>query len=295
MIFISHHEETNSDISNLTHALHAKRLFCTASATGADTILLYLSPAYIAPNSRTIAEAGRFLNQNSKQLVIPIFARVSVPEVSRQARAPGWDDAGILAKLVSSMGIDMKHRNLSFERVAGRVKDEVETTARRPKSFDIFLSHAGEDKGFIRVLKEVLGQRYECFLDEESLRPGNRLGMSGDEQLISAARTARLGLFVLSDRSIKKKWPIKEVTIFQQERTPIVVVWYQFLKEQAQQYVRSPPPDLLQHPGAKQFLHSLLYDPSTTITSIWYPGDAWNNPIPQEYALHILRIIQAMI
>eukprot|EP00250_Pteridium_aquilinum_P015380 c22552_g1_i1 orf=305-1180(-) len=288
-IFISHHAETNSDVAHLTGALHAKGLLCTANATKAGTILLYISPAYIAPHSPTIAEAGRFLNQESKLVnVIAIFARISVPEVKHQAEAPGWDDLGILRKLVSNMGIDMKYRNLDIDRVASIVLNR--STMRG--SFDIFLSHAGEDKKFVRVLKEVFEPRYQCFLDEESLSPGNQMGMSGDKQLIAAAKTARLGLFVLSDYSIKKKWPLKEVSIFQEEGIPIVVVWYRFLTEQAEQYVRNPPQDLLLHPEASDFLRTVLCNPSK---SIWYPGAAWNNPNSEEYALFIKgKIDEAM-
>ncbi|KAI5059760.1 hypothetical protein GOP47_0026079 [Adiantum capillus-veneris] len=138
-----------------------------------------------------------------------------------------------------------------------------------------------------------MGQQYRCFLDEESLVPGNRMGMTGSEQLVAAARSARLGLFVLSDRSIKKKWPVKEVRIFQRMGTPIVVVWYKFLKEQAEQYVRNPPRDLLQHAGAKEFLDTVLSDP--LIKSISYPGAAWNNPNNEDYAFHIERNIQALL
>lgn len=296
-VFISYHADAAHDITRLRRALHAEGLFCTENEREATTILLYISSAYIAPHSATIAAAGRFLDPSmNSRLTIAIFGLISVPQVKHLSQAPGWDEEGILAKLVSNMGIDMRHRGLDIERVASIVKAQVLRASNSKCSsttFDIFLSHAGEDKQFIRVLREVLEQQYRCFLDEESLAPGNRMGMTGSEQLVTAARTARLGLFVLSDRSIKKKWPLIEVRIFQEMGTPIVVVWYQFLKEQAEQFVRNPPRDLLQHSGAKEFLERVLSDPR--VRSISYPGDAWNNPNKEEYAHHIKRNIQALL
>ncbi|MCO5586367.1 hypothetical protein L7F22_040307 [Adiantum nelumboides] len=307
LIFISYHPEAETDITQLAGALRAKGLLCTANESEASTILLYISPAYIAPHSPTISAAGRFLTEtNESKLTIAIFGRITVPQVRHQARAPGWDDAGILTKLVSNMGIEMKHRGLDVERVASIVKEQVldynnrrsvssasSSSSRSPK-FDIFLSHAGEDKSLARVLREVLGQRgYSCFLDEESLRPGNGMGKTGEKQLMEAVRTSRLALFVLSDRSIKKWWPLEEVRVFEEVRTPIVVVWYQFLREQAEQYVRNPPQDLLQFPGALEFLRTVLYDPRCK--SIEYPGAAWNNPDLQKYAHHIKNNIESIL
>ncbi|KAH7286370.1 hypothetical protein KP509_32G004100 [Ceratopteris richardii] len=289
MIFISYHGEAASDVQRLTDALQAEGLACVSNSADADTILIYITFAYVAPGSPTVAKADEFLSQREKKLVIPIFAGLSAPEIRDQANAPGWDGKGVLRDLKGLMGIDMKHRRLSFESVAAEVKDHRARSVRSPQRFEIFLSHAGEDKDFVRFLHAELETQYRCFLDERSIDGGK----PANGQMIHAAARCRLGLFVLSDRSIKKYWPVHEIGILKENRIPIFVVWYKLLGEQVEQYVRNPPSDLLRHEGAKEFLDEVLK--GSDIQSIHYAEEAWNNPDKEEYSRLIKERITAML
>ncbi|KAH7286374.1 hypothetical protein KP509_32G004500 [Ceratopteris richardii] len=284
-----YHGEAASDVQRLTHALHAKGLACVSNSAAADTILIYITFAYIAPGSPTMAEAAKFLQQKGEKLVIPIFGGLSSPAIKQQAKASGWDDEGILRGLTHIMGIDKEHRGLSLEILAGEVKDHRARSMRSPQRFDIFLSHAGEDKEFVRVLRAKLQTQYRCFLDERSIDAGK----PGIAQLKDAAARCRLALFVLSDRSIKKRWPVRELRIFKQNGVPIFVVWYKLLREQVEQYACNPPRDLLQNEGAKEFLEEVLY--RSDIKSIHYDIQGWNNPNNEEYSQRIQRKLNKIL
>jgi hypothetical protein len=77
------------------------------------------------------------------------------------------------------------------------------------KSWDVFISHATEDKDlFVRPLAETL-QRLgvSVWYDEFTLRLGDSLRRSIDKGLVSS----NFGLVVISQNFIKKKWPEYEL------------------------------------------------------------------------------------
>ncbi|KAH7286368.1 hypothetical protein KP509_32G003900 [Ceratopteris richardii] len=289
MIFISYHGDGASDVEALTRALDAEGLTCVNDSSVADTILIYITSAYIAPGSPTMDEADEFLGRKEK-FVIPIFGGLSVRDVKLQLSAAGWDERSILRRLTDIMGIDMKNWGFSFETVATKVKASRATSMLSPQSFDVFLSHAGEDKDLVNVLHAKLEERkYTCFLDMESIKPGGL----GVEQLLVAAGTCRLALFVLSDRSIKKPWPVRELGIFRKQGISIFVVWYRLLREQVRRYVDNPPSDLLQNAGAHEFLNDVVKRPD--IRSIEYPERGWNNPDIEIYSQSIVEQLSEML
>ncbi len=76
-------------------------------------------------------------------------------------------------------------------------------------NFDIFISHASEDKeDLVRPLAELLRQRgLRIWLDETELRLGDSLLRSIDRGLCAS----RFGLVILSPSFLKKEWPRKEL------------------------------------------------------------------------------------
>jgi len=70
--------------------------------------------------------------------------------------------------------------------------------------WDLFISHASEDKDFVRPLAESLrAQRLAVWFDEFELKPGMGLRESIDQGLLSS----RFGLVVLSPSFFAKSWP----------------------------------------------------------------------------------------
>ncbi len=70
--------------------------------------------------------------------------------------------------------------------------------------YDLFISHASEDKDFVRPFAEALrAQRLAVWFDEFELKPGMGLRESIDQGLLSS----RFGLVVLSPAFFAKSWP----------------------------------------------------------------------------------------
>lgn len=94
--------------------------------------------------------------------------------------------------------------------------------------YDVFISHASEDKGFVRPLAEALrAHRLAVWYDEFELKPGMGLRESIDEGLLSS----RFGLVVLSPAFFAKSWPRWEldglVQLAHSRPEPVIVpVWH---------------------------------------------------------------------
>jgi hypothetical protein len=79
----------------------------------------------------------------------------------------------------------------------------------RPVEFDVFISHASEDKEtFVRPLAEALVARnLRPWYDEFTLRPGDSLRRSIDHGLL----ISQTGVVVLSPAFFRKRWPNYEL------------------------------------------------------------------------------------
>jgi len=78
--------------------------------------------------------------------------------------------------------------------------------------YDVFLSHASEDKDEIaRPLAKALKDRgIRVFFDEDSIKLGDNLRRTIDEGLSKSKN----GVFILSPNFFKKEWPQKELDVF---------------------------------------------------------------------------------
>jgi hypothetical protein len=98
------------------------------------------------------------------------------------------------------------------------------------REFDLFLSHASEDKAFTRPLAEALAQRgLHVWFDETAIRIGDSLRESIDRGLTRS----RFGVVVFSHSFFAKKWTNYElnglVTREVQGRKVILPVWHPLL------------------------------------------------------------------
>jgi hypothetical protein len=95
------------------------------------------------------------------------------------------------------------------------------------REFDLFLSHASEDKDFTRPLAEALSQRgVRVWFDETAIRIGDSLRESIDRGLTRS----RFGVVVFSHSFFAKSWTNYElnglVTRELQGRKVILPVWH---------------------------------------------------------------------
>lgn len=112
-------------------------------------------------------------------------------------------------------------------------------TVRTGNTYDVFLSHASEDKADVVLpLAELLGRRnVRVWLDQQQLQLGDSLSQKIDEGLAES----RFGVVVLSPAFLGKEWPERELdglvareTIFGNK--VILPVWHNVTREQIAEY-----------------------------------------------------------
>jgi hypothetical protein len=108
----------------------------------------------------------------------------------------------------ASIGRELLARIRQFEHIGQSEKPESQH-ARDDGSWDVFISHASEDKdSFVRPLAEALTKRgIRVWFDEYSLRVGDSLTRSIDQGL----SRCKFGIVVLSPAFFSKEWTQKEL------------------------------------------------------------------------------------
>jgi hypothetical protein len=106
--------------------------------------------------------------------------------------------------------------------------------------WDVFLSHASEDKPFVRLLaRELINSGLSVWYDELALDVGDSLRRSID----SGLRDSRYGIVVLSPHFFRKEWPQKELdglTARDDGKSKVLLpVWYNVSAEEVRRF--SPP------------------------------------------------------
>jgi len=78
--------------------------------------------------------------------------------------------------------------------------------------YDVFLSHAGTEKREIvsHIYESLKSAGLRVFVDYDSLKLGNY----ATTEMVEAAWSAPVGLFVLSKDFLQREWPEKELRIF---------------------------------------------------------------------------------
>jgi len=103
--------------------------------------------------------------------------------------------------------------------------------------YDVFISHAWEDKPFARDLAEALRKRrLKVWYDEFTLSVGDKLRRSIDRGLANS----RFGIVILSTHFFEKEWPQKELDGLVSRETLgtkiILPIWHNITVEQVRRY-----------------------------------------------------------
>lgn len=110
-----------------------------------------------------------------------------------------------------------------------------------PHQWDVFISHASEDKEtIVRPLASLLrSEGLRVWYDEFSLKLGDSLSRSTDNGLAHSA----FGIVVLSPRFFKKQWPRREldglVAQAVAQGKPILPLWHEVTRDDILSF--SPP------------------------------------------------------
>jgi TIR domain. len=112
-------------------------------------------------------------------------------------------------------------------------------TSRDPSSYDLFISHASEDKDAIaRPLYEALkAHGISVWFDEAELTLGDSLRRKIDDGLARC----RYGIVILSPRFLEKEWPQRELDGLVARETvsgqkALLPVWHELTKEMLLRY-----------------------------------------------------------
>jgi len=105
------------------------------------------------------------------------------------------------------------------------------------KQWDVFISHASEDKDFVRPLAEALHEtRLSVWYDEFELRVGDSLRRKIDEGLSQS----RYGIVVVSHSFFAKNWPQQELDGLMSKEIAgtkvILPVWHRISLEEVRHY-----------------------------------------------------------
>lgn len=107
-----------------------------------------------------------------------------------------------------------------------------------PKQYDVFVSHAFEDKeDFVRpFVNALVGEGLSVWYDEFELKVGDSLRRSIDNGL----KNSKYGIVVLSENFFKKEWPQKELDgLFAKESNGnrvILPLWHKISKNEVINY-----------------------------------------------------------
>ena len=120
--------------------------------------------------------------------------------------------------------------NLSFYHNARFIPENAngELGARLFHRYDVFISHASEDKPFVNPLAEALEKQHglKVWYDNTTLKEGDRL-----HEVIKAGITAsRYGIIIFSENFFNKRWPYIELEYLiklthARKRNVIIPVW----------------------------------------------------------------------
>ncbi|XP_059065928.1 disease resistance-like protein DSC2 isoform X1 [Cryptomeria japonica] len=85
------------------------------------------------------------------------------------------------------------------------------------QKFDVFLSHSGKQKNFVRQLhRDLTNVGVSCFFDEDP--QSLPIGEDFPPRIFEAAKTCRVAVLLLSKEFLESKWPMLEASTFVKAR-----------------------------------------------------------------------------
>ena len=138
------------------------------------------------------------------------------------------DDCDIASRLNASAEAAMENAELAARWATRRVDDERPAAPAAPKKYDVFINHRGVDTkhNVARLLYDRLehlsGGRVRSFLDNKSMRPGDRLHESINEGI----RQCRVAVAIFSPRYFDSDFCLHELANIVESRKLLIPIFY---------------------------------------------------------------------
>jgi len=142
------------------------------------------------------------------------------------------------AEMVASIGLPVEQKMKIQDPVIQRRARALNKSTASPKKWDVFISHATEDKAeLVRPLALALqGKGVAVWYDEFSLKLGDSLRTSIDYGLANS----RFGIVVLSKSFFSKHWPVQELNGLATREVDgnkvILPIWHKVHFEQVREF-----------------------------------------------------------
>ena len=142
------------------------------------------------------------------------------------------------AKMIAAIGLPVRKESVRISSSQLRKPDAIQRSIASVKRWDVFISHAGEDKDAIaRPLANALtAAGISVWYDEFSLRLGDSLRGSIDYGLANS----RFGIVILSKSFFAKNWPAQELNgLFGREVSGtkvILPIWHNIGADEVRQF-----------------------------------------------------------
>ena len=186
-------------------------------------------------------EAFKYLWSNASTYQQDIILKGNLPELDLEAFKYLWSRASTYQQDIiihlKSNEINQKKKNIGQESEKLVVLRE-ESRITNSFEFDIFISHASEDKeSFVKELAIKLSNKgLNVWFDEFTLTIGDSLRRSIDYGLANS----RYGAVVLSKKFFEKEWPQKELDglVAREEglNKVILPIWHDITKEEVKSF-----------------------------------------------------------
>lgn len=142
------------------------------------------------------------------------------------------------AEMVASLGLPVKKDSGRVPSALLRKSESVQRSIKSVKRWDVFISHATEDKNEIaRPLAQALEKAgVSVWYDEFSLKVGDSLRGSLDFGLANS----RYGIVILSSNFFSKHWPVQELNALMGRETNgrkiILPIWHRVGSDEVRQF-----------------------------------------------------------
>ena len=217
------------------------------------------SAAHVAKSiskNTTAATLKSKSSQIGRQESEALKAKTAKADIDKKIADKRKKRAGILLKRQKEEAADQKkvdkaqaNLQLNYEQRIGQLTDALNTNIALPKQnhlyteinaeeYDVFISHASEDKGSIadNLYYELDSRGIKVWYDAISIQWGDSLRSKIDDGL----RNSKFGIVILSNDYIRKGWTQYELDgLFQREMTDgktVLPIWHKITKDEVQAF-----------------------------------------------------------
>ena len=206
----------------------------TLSGSAANVMLMDTSNFNSYKNGRRFHYTGGLARQSPVRLQVPSSGRWHAVVDMRGLRGNVRASFRVINAAALQPLPPIRDRRPALREIADNFESEAPQSSESAKEYDVFISHASEDKdAIVRPLATQLREQgLEVWYDEFELRIGDSLRRKID----AGIARARFGIVVLSKPFFAKGWPAYEldglVTMSMSGRQVLLPLWHEISKDE---------------------------------------------------------------